>query len=658
VGYLLFLIGLTALVLLCWRVPMLWRLQGFDGCAAGLLVAFAALSLSATVLSIFGVLTGVTWVAALAVMAGGALVAKSPAGSDRPGLGFSSGQLMLLLLPAVLVGYAQFVSPVSKFDDLMYHGSRAGYWLGNQSVFPFATHNERQAVFPYAGDLLFAFGVFTARSELLGRMLVFLSYPLTLILVAGMLRGRAVPVGLAIGAAWVVGVTPLVRDAGIGIKPDLWGAVFALIAVNAVWSYLDRSSSLRERGAHAIVLLGAVCAAIAVKFTFLLLAPLAAVALLRPAPLRVRALWLATIPCWVVTFGLVFTVIHSRIHEGGWLGSPELTSTMRGPDSADGILRHLARLPFVIVGMPVILTEGLRQTTEDTLRAAADRLGATVPLPLESADEPWPGLFVPTVPRVNYTFSLLWAFAIVALVAAVVRWRRLVSSSDGRMALLTLAIGAVFIVAAACTVRWQTYSAVPERLLVPGMVIAMVGVAWVWYLVLSGYRVFVALAVAMAVLHVLPFANLTRLSLVVSQKEIAARAYQREPLGRAAPVVEPGSRVLLVAGQAATDYLLFHPWAGFPTRVFPWGRKPFAEEAFAAALKETSADTVVLESSDRLSYHWHPDVPAGPFLDFLDGQGGFHRVSAGESTVLYVRRKPVEHEPGGYGRGYGVGVPR
>jgi hypothetical protein len=657
-GYLLFVIGLTALMLLCWRVPMLWRLQGFDGFTAGLLAAFAALSLSATVLSVFSLLSGAAWAASLSLLAGGALALRSDSRARGQGLGLSAGQWTLVLIPAVLVGYAQFVSPVAKFDDLMYHGSRAGYWLGNQSVFPFETHNERQSVFPYAGDLLFAFGVITARSELLGRMLVFLSYPLTLLLAAGMLRRRAVPASLAVGAALVVGVTPLVRDAGIGIKPDLWGAVFSLVAINAVWGYLDGSSSLRERGAHVIVLSGALCAAIAVKFTFLLLAPLGAVALFRPAPLRVRALWLATIPCWAVTFGLVVTATHSRIHEGGWLGSPALTSTMRGPDSPDGILRHLTRLPFVIIGVPVIPTEGLRQSTEATLHGVADRLGATVPLPLESSDDPWPGLFVPTVTRINYTFSFLWAFAVVALAAVFVQWRRLVSDWVGRRALLTFAVGVAFVVAAACTVRWQTYSAVPERLIVPGMVVATVGVAWIWYLAMPSHQYVTALALAMAAFHALPFVNLTRLSLVVSQTEVAARAYQREPLGAAAPIVEPGSRVLLVAGQAAADYLLFHPREEFPTRVFPWGRKPFTEEAFVAALEQTRADTVVLESSNTLSFHWHPDVPAAPFVEFLDRQNGFRRVSSGEGALVFVRRETMDHEHGVHQGGHATGMSR
>ena len=638
-----FLVGVLALAVLALRTPQVWRLRGIDALGVGVLAGVATLSLTATLFSSFQRLTGTTWSAGLAVMAAGLLLVKSSGDAEAQPPGFTAGQWLLLLIPTVFVGYEQFVSPVARFDDLIHYAARAGYWHVNQSVFPFESHNDRHSVFPYAGDLLFAFGVFTARSELIGRMLLFLCYPITLVMIAGMLRERAVPVSIAIGAAWIVGVTPLIRNTAIGVKPDQWGLVFALIAINAVWSYWESGTTIAQRTRQTIVLFGAVCAAIAVKLTFLLLAPLTLFSLIARLPRR-SWLWAAcTIPCWAIAFGLAVSLPYNKRQHGGWLGSPAMTAAHQREPGAAVALRHLARLPFVIVGVPFIPTEGLRQKTEATLRAAADRVGATSPIPLEDPIAPWPGMFVPEVTRFDYKFSLLWFFIGMAALASIVKSKQLLAHPDGRRAVVTLLIGAGFVVGVAVTVRWQTYSWVPERFIVAGMVIAFVGAAWLWYLTLWDTKYVGTVAVMMAAFHALPFLNMTRVSLVQSPRQVAENMHKWYPLGNAALAVQPGSRVLLFASQDGTDYLMFHPAYGYPTKVYPWGKAPFSATAFAKALLETQADTVVFERPDRLRFGWQPDVAAdiavAPFIDFLENHTSFRpRVGRGPS-LIYVRQE-------------------
>ena len=638
-----FLVGVLALAVLALRTPQVWRLRGIGALGVGVLAGVAALSLTATLFSSFQRLTGTTWSAGLAVMAAGLLLVKSSGDAEAQPPGFTAGQWLLLLIPTVFVGYEQFVSPVARFDDLIHYAARAGYWHVNQSVFPFESHNDRHSVFPYAGDLLFAFGVFTARSELIGRMLLFLCYPITLVMIAGMLRERAVPVSIAIGAAWIVGVTPLIRNTAIGVKPDQWGLVFALIAINAIWSYWESGTTIAQRTRQTVVLFGAVCAAIAVKLTFLLLAPLTLFSLIARLPRR-SWLWAAcTIPCWAIAFGLAVSLPYNKRQHGGWLGSPAMTAAHQREPGAAVALRHLARLPFVIVGVPFIPTEGLRQKTEATLRAAADRVGATSPIPPEDPIAPWPGMFVPEVTRFDYKFSLLWFFIGMAALASIVKSKQLLAHPDGRRAVVTLLIGAGFVVGVAVTVRWQTNSWVPERFIVAGMVIAFVGAAWLWYLTLWDTKYVATVAVMMAAFHALPFLNMTRVSLVQSPREVAENMHGWYPLGNAALAVQPGSRVLLFASQDGTDYLMFHPAYGYPTKVYPWGKAPFSATAFAKALLETQADTVVFERPDRLRFGWQPDVAAdiavAPFIDFLENHTSFRpRVGRGPS-LIYVRQE-------------------
>ena len=98
-----------------------------------------------------------------------------------------------------------------------------------------------------------------------------------------------------------------------------------------------------------------------------------------------------------------------------------------------------------------------------------------------------------------------------------------------------------------------------------------------------------------------------------------------------------------LASQDGADYLMFHPAHGYPTKVYSWGKAPFSATAFAKALLETQADTVVFERPDRLRFGWQPDVAAdiavAPFIDFLENHTSFRpRVGRGPS-LIYVRQE-------------------
>ncbi len=630
-----FFLGAAALLLIGWRLATGLGLRQIDAIGAALLAAFASISVSATLLSAGHNLTGITWITALVTISAGLLWTKRAASAPKIGTGLNSWHFCLLLLPAMAVGMVQIWSPVTKYDDLMYHGSRAGYWLENHSVFPFNTHNERQEVFPYPGDLLFAFGVFTAHSEAWGKMVVFLAYPFLLLMTAGLLLKRGVSRPLAIGTAWAVGVAPQVREAAIGIKPDLWGLVFTLVAINATWN-IWYDSQARSRRINGVIGLGAICAAVAVKATFLLLLPLAFIPLIFAESFNERVKLLLAAVGWAVAFGLVITFTHNQRVEGGWLGSPAMMAIHRPDPGVGALQRHLVRLPFLIFGLPWMPNEPMRQSLEEKLTYLANQLGATKALPLES-NAGWPGIFSVSLPQFNRGYSLLWLIGMAGIVAGIANFRRLRTDHDAGAAAAVLLLGVILTVGVSYSVRWQSNSDIPERFLIPGLTILTVGAAWCWDR--SGFRhpaIQIVLAMTLLV-HAIPFIHDNWVFFLQVRDGGAATNRAESVLSPAAALIPPDSRVLLFASQSSGDYVMFHPELGFPTKVISWGRSPFSEKAFASMLTQANPDFIVFEQAGTVNFHWHGSLPLAPFIHSLEASGQFHLIPAGTPNLIYQR---------------------
>jgi hypothetical protein len=634
-------LGISILGYLAVRIARLFAVAGVDAVAVGLLASFAALSIAATVLSIPHLLNGATWVACLAMVTAGTLVIAPPATSANPQIdharrisgGVRPRHYIILLLPAVFVAWMQFVSPVEKFDDLMYHGSRAGYWLHNHSVLPFPSHNDRQEAFPYPGDLIFAFGVFSGHSEALGRMMVFLAYPALLLLTAGILQKHAVPVSLAIAAAWVVGVTPQVFNAALGIAPDLWGAVFTLIALNATCDSLE-ATTRGERRKQGTILLGAVTAAIGVKFTYGLLLPLVVVPFLYH---RREYPFLVTVgACWLLSFGLPITMAHNRATFHGLLGSSGFTAGHRPDPGIVPIVRNLERLPFVLAGIPWVPSQAVRGAIQGGLQRVADMIGATRPLRWEDASE-WPGTFSPAVPKVDVGYSLLWALALGAVIASLASRPRARLDRPAKMALGYIAFGIWFAVGLTCAVRWQAAANVPQRFLLPAATAVVIGAVWYWQHTTGGQRRLLAGAVALGIFHALPFLNEVR---HLAAGDLPYRQPQ-SVLSPAADIVPPGARVLLVISENAGDYVMFHPSLGFPTSAVSWGQRAFSPHDLAAILRDKGVNCVVFEG-ERVEWPRsnptirHAYVSTLPFMNFFEQETSFVRQPGGYPNVIYT----------------------
>jgi hypothetical protein len=632
----IFFLGIAALGTIGCCSSSLAGLQGVDALGGGMLAAFGALSLSAIALSSAHFLNGMTWTSTLVVIAVALWLVRRPVMENAPNpAGFSATRVGILLLPVFFVGVIQMLSPVSKYDDLMYHGARAGYWLENHSVFPYLTHNERQEVFPFPGDLLFAFGVFTARNEAAGRLVVFLAYPAILLLVAGWFRKQGMPAGRATVATWIVAAAPLISDQAIGIKPDLWGALFSLIAANAAWN-LGRDPGSADRRLQDVILLGAICAAVSVKFTFFLLLPIGLIPFIATRTWKERG-WMVVIAFgWLALFGLPGTLLHNKVREGGWLGSPEMTAVHRPEPGAGPIICQLARLPFVIWELPWVPGNALRLQVSHALNAAAGKMNALTILPLEKP-EGWPGRFRPDVPEFGHNYSLLWLFVAMGTIAGVINFGKLKSERPAVMSFSAVGLGVGFLVGVTCAVRWQSNAGIPERFLVTGLILATVGALWLWYRTVGHRRLGRAIPVALLAWHAAPFAHQQWLQLLELRQTGWTGSEPVSVLSPAAAVIPPGARVLLFASQSSGDYVLFHPAEGYPTRVFSWGRRPFSEKALATTLVEANPDFVVFEQAGSLGFHWHEPLALAPFIRYLDLSSSFRRESGGEPNLIYRR---------------------
>jgi len=639
-GYAVFFAGFSALCLFGIRIS---RFAGEDSQArlsAGLLASFCALSLSATCLSAVHGLNGTSWTLVLGAMALCPFWQRKtqPASIPQESL-LSKWQIGVLLLPAVIMGGIQLMSPVTKYDDLMYHGSRAGYWLWNQSVFPFPTHNERQEVFPYSGDLIFAFGVLTAKSEVLGRLLVFLAYPATLLFAANILRKRKVSPALAIGAAWIAGSFPQTLDAAIGIKPDLWGTVFLLICFDSAWTLLGETSR-RNQIVHSILLPGAITAAIAIKFTFLLLLPLGLLPFLKARDWAQRGIVAGSFLAFSLALGLVWTCVHNKLYEGGWLGSPAMADVHQPEPGLQTRVRQMSRLPFLFVGIPWLPEEHLRSYVNEGLFWVASHTGALKPLPLEEP-EGWPGRFQPSVSEYDRGYSLLWLFVIMGLATGTAVYMRSNNRSEFKGAILGVVIGVGLIVGITCKVRWQENSIIPIRFLVPGAAVLILSAVWFWDQGRHKGKVTIIAFFLLIAVHGIPFFH-TCWSFYSAQLDhgFSYVAQAESVLSPAAGVIPAGSKVLLFSSQSSGDYVLFHANQGFSTYLCTWGRASFSPSSFAQVLDRFQPDFIVFEDAQHLNLHWHGVLDTRPFINYLGNSSAYFQFPGAEPILIYRRNEP------------------
>ena len=487
--------------------------------------------------------------------------------------------LVLGALVLAFVGLScmqQFLTPIVGGDERMYHASRVLYWIQHQDVFPYLTHNDRQNVFSFGSELIFLFPVLFTRSELVGKMVFWLGYPVALVGMLLLLRELGVKRTASLAGLVLFASTPLVMRYSVGLKGEIWLAVFVL--GTAFWTVRACGQSIRVNRELVFAALFAVLS-IDVKYTAVVLLP--AIALL-PWLVGRRRDWRknggAILAGGLVAFllsGLAVTVGSNVIAYGRALGPQAMQQVHRAALSPRQLYTHLVRLPFMLLELPAVPSALVREQITDLGNNVIRAVGADAPLPLEG-QVGWPGSYAYDLPKYGDKYSIggmLWlpvlavgAYGLVGDLRGLHAGGRVRAQSVLAALSLGLLAGSVLIV------RWMAHSGIPERFVVAayslGVTLAVVLLAKK----VEAHRWANLLAAVMLAYAVYSPVHLQVQRIQALRSSPIPTAWLDAPFAPALEHIESGSSILLVGSQGVTDYPLFGPREGYTNRVTSWGK--------------------------------------------------------------------------------------
>ena len=323
--------------------------------------------------------------------------------------------------------------------------------------------------------------------------------------------------------------------------------------------------------------------------------------------------------------GLALTLIGNARMYGHPFG-PESMQRVHRSDLRLATLRvHVARLPFLLAGVPALWSDAAR----DSVQRAADRLaegtGATTALRGERRVG-WPGAFLPRVPRLDERFSLTAVFGLAAMAWTLVQWwkrrRRPRVWPPGTIVVVTATLGLAIVL----FLRWQAGAGLPDRFLIPLLAPAAALVA---------YAVF---ALRRATVVMAAFVVLLAWSVIPGTVQVARATRQAltepaRPPGRvglfadAAAALPEGARVLLVSNQNSGDYVLFAPEHGFSNVVLPWGQGPFDAAVLRDLIAHERLTHVLVENADVVDFHWGGTLRTRELVGEVEARPGAMRIA-------------------------------
>jgi hypothetical protein len=659
---LLFAISVGLLAAFCAVVAAMVARERDSMIWAGLAAAALQLGLLAQLLSLAHMLKPVPWLACQALLLAGALAARTrlrqrarnavppPREPVRDALHLTdrliAGALAGIVV-AMLAGSAWLAlsHPVRGFDELMYHCSRVARALQEETLFFAPTHNERQTSLPFGGELWFLWPVLFTRSELAGRTVAWLAFPLTAWGALAVCRR----LGIGPRTRWVAPAlwcaTPLVFRIACGQKTDIW---MSLWVFGAFWSLARLHGRPEDRSARGMwAACGMFCAlASSVR---LLAAPLTVVIVLLAALRRGQGrerVWrlaevLAGIAMATVLSGAGAHSLLNLAREGGVDGSPALRDHVSARVSPAQLLTHLGRMQFDLLELPAAPPGSA--TLERALSHASRSLGLERLLPKEGGD--WPGRYEYFLPRraIRLGFGgLLWTPLLAALAVMWIARGRL---RDKDLARRLRPLAAIVLAGASATA------------------FALVGLVWQQGFMLrfhlAGYATVPLLAAGLAcggrLRDAAMGAALALQAAVLLWGDVALQRNLFETdrgvtsqFDIAAATIPADARVLLVAGQDGRDYRLHAPDSRYSRRIGTAGRRP-TTASLAAALADPRPDFVLFERAGPLSQlDWHPHDPS-PLLRFLDASGQWtsETLSGTRGQVLYRSRGDQAGRPSG-----------
>lgn len=535
---------------------------------------------------------------------------------------------MVVALVALLglSGLERSLTPLHNVDDLMYHGSRAAYWVQGESVLLRPTHNERQTAFPFGAELIFAWPLLFTGSDLPGRLMHWLAIPLATVGVFSVARAAGAGRVAGLFAALLYAATPAVLTLATTLKADIWTPVFILGA--GYW--IARAADAPRHVVRALFWAGAfVALAMNVKVIIAAVVPVLVLAPLAVAPWKqaMRAIVASAAGgvAAVLFSGLAVVLTSNMIRYDHPLG-PEVISAAVQPDyTPRQMYVHLVRVPIFLLEFPEVPTQSLRAAIEDLRRGLTVALNGDEQLPRE--DKPhWPGAFSYQAPPYALHFGLgglLWLPLLAAGVVILTRevlWRR----PRGRLSGISLLIVAQLLMFTAVVfmIRWMGGG--PDRFwLAPYAISLATGVA-----ILARCRPLRTALGALAVIAATAAAYpVVRQMLVrIDQRDHPRFSSARYRFAPALEYIPEGSTILLIGSWNAQDYPLLAPEGRLVNRVIPWGKQAFDPDLLEQTLQREQIEFVLFENGRSVRHLEPGDINTAPMVQWLIERPGANHL--------------------------------
>jgi hypothetical protein len=544
---------------------------------------------------------------------------------------WSATALIVIIGVLALSALTQIATPIYTGDEKMYHASRVIYWIQNQTVFPFVTHNDRQTMIPFGSELFFLWPVLLTKTEVIGRIVFWSAYPCAAIGQYLLLRAMKLSCTTALVGALILIATPLVAASAIGLKPELWSVVTLLGT-----SYWVVSICLNPREMATKCFFLGVFTLLSVNVRAF---PSAIVPSVMVIPLLTRSSFAAVSRVKAVAAGLACGAILSsfvipfgfnlaRYHHP--LGPVEIRHVVIADITPRQIYTHAVRFPFLLLELPdAAVPAETRARFGKIANGLISKVGAGAFLPRED-DGPWPGRFSYSLPEQSERFSLwglLWIPTLVIAVLLLIRnvlvtWPRVRLAAVPAQSLLALPM----LIAILFGARWMTQSGVPTRYLIgPYALTLPIGIA-VFAPYIRGKKLAESLTlIAVAVSLYQPI----RLQIYNAVQAIAVPITEKDidqPFEEALDVIPDRSRIVLVGQQDTPDYPLFSPGTHYTKTVIPWGKTPFDPARMRLLIDSQKATHVLIQHDETASFLWDPAIRTGEMVAWLAREPGLKEI--------------------------------
>jgi hypothetical protein len=513
-----------------------------------------------------------------------------------------------------LTGLETLYLPVSNIDDRLYYASRAAYWMQHRSALHFDTHNQRELIFPITDRLPFFWPMLFTRTETPGLVVMWLAYPLAAIGMFSVLRQMGQSQVVSALGTTVLALTPQILSQTTGAHSELWVTLFGLGCV----FWLARAWRNDRPMSPDFVWLGIFAAlAAASRLTALpLLASVLLVVLLITSARR----WHAMVACaggiliGFILSGWLLTLVENVRYFGHPLGPTAIRQFHAPTYSSYQTSVHAARALATLLEPPIVPSDELAQQIAADYARVLSALGLNRPLPMEQESSPWPGPYRIEAHRFGQYYSLpgmLWPIALLSAMAlAIIDVKRTWPDIRLRPAALLAVLVVPFLLAVVFGLRWM---GVMGRFWVAPYAMSLVIIVafaaqltrrFKWLRIVCVIAIVATIAPA-AVARTIAFARALR----DEPNPVALDEPYAEPLYH----IEPGSTILLIAGQGTRDYPLFRPRAGFIDRVISWGRHEFDADRLHRVIERERVDYIILENDRALDFAWDPSIPTLEF---------------------------------------------